>query len=120
MMRFFATTVSLTLTVALLLACSVYQKQTPAGLSRIEEQRAITIANREMIRRKITLPDETVTSVEPGRINVEVGPDIPIYAVKFYMRNKPKSRPLYIIGVNRQTGAIEDFTDTQRLIPANH
>ena len=48
---------------------------------------------------------------------VEVEPDIPIYIVSFHAPDQRKSRPLYVVSVDRRNGRIESFTDTSKLIP---
>lgn len=104
---------------ALLVACSQYNSPLSTRVGMIGKQTAISIANQELARRRIVLPQGAVTKIEEGTINVEVGPDVPIYSVSFYAPNESKSQQLYSMGINRWTGIIEDFTDPKRLIPAN-
>jgi hypothetical protein len=103
---------------ALVVACSTYREQQASVATAItRKDEAIQIARREMARRAITLPPGITMKVEQGTVMVEVGPDIPIYVVSFYASDQRKSRPLYVVSVDRRNGRIESFTDTKTLIP---
>jgi hypothetical protein len=62
-------------------------------MTRKEE--AVDGARREIARRDITLPPAATVKLKEGTVNVEVGPDIPMYIVSFYVPDLRKCGPLY-------------------------
>jgi hypothetical protein len=88
-----------------------------ASTGELGKDEAIAIAMREVQRRGERLPIGP-TTIEADETIVEVGPNVPTYVVSFNTSPKATKAAVFVVVIDRRNGAVQEFIDTRKLIPA--
>jgi hypothetical protein len=88
-----------------------------AGCAGITREHAVTSAKTELVRRHCRLPAGYSVDVGEGVYQAELDRPLPIWEVAFYASSR-HGRALYVVLVNRRTGAVFDFSDPRRSVPS--
>jgi hypothetical protein len=87
----------------------------PTGvLTRAEAKR---IAEGELRRRNIVLPDRSKVRITTSEVTEEFVPPRSAYLVSFSVPSAEGTTVRYKISINEITGAVEDFTDMNDAVP---
>ena len=88
------------------------------GCAGVSRDTAVASAKRELARRHCTLPAHYAVDVGEGVSQAELDRPLPLWEVSFYAPSRDGRRELYVVLVNRRTGAVFDFSDPRRTVPS--
>jgi len=88
-----------------------------AGCAGVTREHAVISAKAELARRHCTLPTGYAVDVDEGVYQAELDRPLPIWEIAFYTSSR-HGRALYVVLVDRRTGAVFDFSDPRRSIPS--
>lgn len=89
-----------------------------SGCATVTREQAVLTAKRELARRHCILPPNYTVDVEEGVFQAEFEPPRPLWGVHFYAPTHHATNELYTVLINRQTGAVDDFSDIRRTVPS--
>ena len=88
-----------------------------SGCAAVTREQAVITANRELTRRHCILPANYTVHVGEGVFQAEFESPRPLWEVQFSDPTGHGARDLYVVLINRRSGAVDTFSDISRIVP---
>jgi hypothetical protein len=89
-----------------------------AGCASVSRDQALSTAKGELTRRHCLLPPNYTVLVGEGVFQAEFGSPRPLWEVEFSAQTRHGKTPLYVVLINRRSGAVDMFSDISRTVPS--
>ena len=89
-----------------------------SGCAAVTREQALTTAKRELTRRHCILPPNYTVLVGEGVFQAEFGSPRPLWEVQFSAPTRRGTKALYVVLINRRSGAVDMFSDIRQTVPS--